>query len=271
MCKRPHAPPAMSIWREKVVVVTGAGSGIGRALALLLGQRGARLVLVGRRRGILAEVAADIEAAGGRAVLTLAGDVRDWGQVTSLRDQVLKHYGGIDVLVNNAGSGAYGLFATADVATYDEMLQTNLHGVIYCARAFLPSMLARGQGRVVFVSSIVGELPSPAHAVYSASKFAVSGLAESLDYELAPQGIAVHLVEPGLVRTEFAARAGIPSKRFEQMPSKLPAEVALSIVRGIEAGQRKIVPDAKANLAIKLRRHFPRLARAIFKRIFREF
>ena len=79
-------------------------------------------------------------------------------------------------------------------------------------------MLARGRGRLVFVSSIVGELPSPAHAVYSASKFAVSGLAESLDYELAPQGIAVHLVEPGLVRTEFAARAGIPGKRFEQVP-----------------------------------------------------
>ena len=261
----------MSIWREKVVVVTGAGSGIGRALALCLGQRGARMVLVGRRQGVLAELAADIEAAGGQPALRLAGDVGDWGQVASLRDRVLECCGGVDVLVNNAGRGAYGPFATADIATYDEMLQTNLHGVVYCARAFLPPMLARGRGRLVFVSSIVGELPSPAHAVYSASKFAVSGLAESLDYELAPQGIAVHLVEPGLVRTEFAARAGMPGKRFEQMPSKSSAEVALAIVRGVETGQRKIVPDAKAHLAIKLRRHFPRLARAIFKRVFRQF
>lgn len=124
-------------------------------------------------------------------------------------------------------------------------------------------MLKRGRGRLVFISSIVAELPSPGHAVYSATKCAVSVLAESLDYELAPGGISVHVVEPGLVRSEFAQQAG--------MPAKSAAEIARAIVRAVEAGKSKSVPDAKAHLAIKMRRHFPRLARFVFKRVFRRF
>ena len=86
---------------------------------------------------------------------------------------------------------------------------------------------------------------------------------------MAPGGISVHVVEPGLVRSEFAQQAGMPAKRFEQMPSKSAAEIARAIVRAVEAGKSKSVPDAKAHLAIKMRRHFPRLARFVFKRVFR--
>ena len=128
-----------------------------------------------------------------------------------------------------------------------------------------------GEGHLVFVSSIVAELPSPGHAVYCASKFAVNGLAESLEYELAPQVIQVHLVGPGLVRTEFPKRAGVPQKRFEQMPSKSALEVAQAVIQAVERGQRKSVPDFFGRQAIKLRRHFPNLAHCIFKRVFRSF
>ena len=258
-------------WRDKVVVLTGASSGIGREMAKVLAGKGAQLVLVARRAEALAELATELATCGALEPMEAVCDVGDREQVAGLLRQVEGRWGAVDVLVNNAGKGAYGPFAGGGLPTYDSVVQTNLNGVIYCTKAFLPGMLARGRGRLVFISSIVGELPSPGHAVYSATKFAVSGLAESLSYELAADEIAVHLVEPGLVRSEFAEQAGIPQKRFEQMPSKSAAEVARTIIDAVEAGKHKVVPDFMASQAIRLRRYFPRLARFIFKRVFRSF
>ena len=262
-------PRSMDDWREKVVVLTGASSGIGREIARLLGGKGAQLVLVARRVEALEELKVEIGRLGGVPPLAMAADIGDPAQVAALRERVASSWGTVDVLINNAGRGAYGPFDSVALHEFESVVQTNLLGVVYCTRAFLPAMLARGQGQLVFISSIVAELPSPGHSVYSATKFAVSGLAESLDYELAAKGIAILLVEPGLVRTEFAERAGYPQRRFEQMPSKSPGEVAQEIVGAIEKRKRKIIPDRPACLVIKLRQHFPRLARFIFRRVFR--
>ncbi len=261
----------MDDWREKVVVLTGASSGIGREIARLLGGKGAQLVLVARRVEALEELKDEIGRLGGVPPLAMAADVGDPEQVAALRERVESSWGAVDVLINNAGRGAYGPFASVALCDYESVVQTNLLGVVYCTRAFLPGMLERGRGQLVFISSIVAELPSPGHSVYSATKFAVSGLAESLDYELAPKGIAILLVEPGLVRTEFAERAGYPRRRFDQMPSRSAGEVAQEIVGAIERRKCKIIPDRPACLAIKLRQHFPRLARFIFRRVFRRF
>lgn len=258
-------------WPEKVVVLTGASSGIGREMARLLVGKGAQLVMVARRGHVLLELQNEIAVDGCMPPLVVACDVGDSDQVANLLRQVEDRWGAADVLINNAGRGAYGPFSDGDLATYNSLVQTNLSGMIYCTKAFLPGMLIRGDGHLVFVSSIVAELPSPGHAVYCASKFAVNGLAESLEYELAPQGIHVHLVGPGLVRTEFPKRAGVPQKRFEQMPSKSASEVAQAVIQAVERGQRKSVPDFFGRQAIKLRRHFPNLAHCIFKRVFRSF
>ena len=166
-------------------------------------------------------------------------------------------------------SGHYRSFAEADVRECEAVVQTNLLGTIYCTRSFLPGMLAQGRGRLVFISSIVGEFPVPKHAVYSATKCAVSGLAESLDYELAPQGIGVHLVEPGLVHTEFAERAGTQHLPVQKKFAKSAEEVAEAIAAAVAAGKRKSVPDAAALLLIKLRQYLPGLTRLAFRRVCR--
>lgn len=256
-------------WDDQRVVLTGASSGIGRALALVLAARGARLALVARRAQMLAELAATIEENGGRPPLVVPCDVGDWAQVSALQAEVAARWGGTDVLINNAGRGYYHALADADVRECAAVVQTNLLGVIYCTRAFLPGMLARGRGRLVFISSVVGEFPVPKHAVYSATKFAVNGLAESLEYELAPQGIGVHLVGPGLVHTEFAERAGTKHLPVQKKFAKSAEEVAEAIADAVAAGQRKSVPDAAAQLLIKLRQHVPRLTRFAFKRVCR--
>ena len=175
-------------WDDQRVVLTGASSGIGRALALVLAERGARLALVARRAEVLAELGEAIEESGGRQPLVVPCDVGELAQVGALHAEVEAQWGGADVLINNAGRGYYRSFADADVSELEAVVQTNLLGTIYCTRAFLPGMLAQGRGRLVFISSIVGEFPVPKHAVYSATKCAINGLAESLDYELGPQG-----------------------------------------------------------------------------------
>jgi len=256
-------------WDDQRVVLTGASSGIGRALALVLAERRARLVLVARRAETLADLGSAIEESGGRQPLVVPCDVSDLAQVGALYAEVEAQWGGADVLINNAGRGHYNFFADADVRECEAVVQTNLLGVIYCTRAFLPGMLAQGRGRLVFISSIVGEFPVPKHAVYSATKFALNGLAESLDYELAPQGIGVHLVEPGLVHTEFAARAGTKHLPVQKKFAKSAEEVAEAIADAVAAGKHKSVPDAAAYLLIKLRQHLPRLTRFAFRRVCR--
>ncbi len=256
-------------WDDQRVVLTGASSGIGRALALLLAGRGARLVLVARRAAALAELGAAIKKSGGRQPLVMPCDVSDLAQVRALHAAVERQWGGADVLINNAGRGHYRSFADADVGECAAVVQTNLLGTIYCTRAFLPGMLAQGRGRLVFISSVVGEFPVPKHAVYSATKCAVSGLAESLDYELAPRGIGVHLVEPGLVHTEFAARAGTQHLPVQKKFAKSAEEVAVAIADAVAAGKRKSVPDAAALLLIKLRQYVPGLTRLAFRRVCR--
>ncbi len=256
-------------WDNQRVVLTGASSGIGRALALVLAERGARLALVARRAEVLAALGAIIEEGGGRQPLVVPCDVSDLAQVGALHAEVVAQWGGADVLINNAGRGYYNSFADAEVRQCEAVVQTNLLGVIYCTRAFLPGMLAQGRGRLVFISSIVGEFPVPKHAVYSATKFAVNGLAESLEYELAPRGIGVHLVGPGLVHTEFAERAGTKHLPVQEKFAKSAEEVAEAIADAVAAGKRKSIPDTAAHLLIKLRQHVPRLTRFAFKKVCR--
>ena len=159
----------MDDWREKVVVLTGASSGIGREIARLLGGKGAQLVLVARRDEALKELKDEIGRLGGGLPLAMAADVGDPEQVAALQERVESSWGAVDVLINNAGRGAYGPFDSVALREYESVVQTNLLGVVYCTRAFLPGMIARGQGQLVFISSIVAELPSPGHSVYSAT------------------------------------------------------------------------------------------------------
>ena len=238
-------------YRDAVVVVTGAGGGIGRALAVGLSSRGARLALVGRRPDPLRETA------------ELAG------AVAGLCERVEAGLGEVEVLVNNAGRGAYGPFEEVPLADHRAVVDTNLMGVIHLTHRVLPSMLRRGRGQLVFVSSVLGELPSPDHAVYGATKFAVTGLGESLAHELHGTGVTVTVVEPGLVHSGFHQVSRTPMERFGQVPSKSPEEAAAEVLGAMERRRRLHVADRWVAMAIRLRRLAPRSFHWVFRRVWR--
>ena len=251
---------------DKIVLVTGASSGIGWHLATELAGRGAQLVLLARRRHRLAELRQQIVEQCGRDSLIVVGDVANPSSVREAHHRVLERFPrGVDILINNAGRGLYSPFAEANPEELTTIVRTNLLGVIECTRTFVPEMLERGDGCVVFVSSVLGELPAPNNAVYGATKFAVSGLAESLDYELSPRGVGVLLVEPGIVPTEFADVSGTPAGKYRRLPRTSPDRVARLIVDAIVRRRRRIVPDRFAHLGILWRRYLPRSWRFFYR------
>jgi NAD(P)-dependent dehydrogenase (short-subunit alcohol dehydrogenase family) len=191
-----------------VILVTGAASGIGRDAALRL-ARGGHLVLAGGRRpGALAELAGEAAAAGGR-LEPLALDVADRASVAAARAEVDHRTGGhgLDVLVNNAGYALPGPLEALAEADLRLLFDVNVFGMLAVTRAFLPRMRERGAGRVVNVGSVMGRVTAPLLGAYTASKHAVVALTDALRMELAPFGVRVVLVEPGAVRTGFAAAA----------------------------------------------------------------
>lgn len=187
---------------DRVAVITGASSGIGTGFARMLARRGARVVLVARRQERLDALAAEIEAAGGRA-LPVACDVGDPEAVRAAAASVVERFGRVDLLMNNAGYNRHVLFKDHAVEDMERMMRVNYFGMVYWIKAVLPAMRAQGSGWIVNLSSVAGKLGQPDEASYAATKFAVAGLSESLVYELEPLGIHVLCVYPALVRTEM--------------------------------------------------------------------
>jgi NADP-dependent 3-hydroxy acid dehydrogenase YdfG len=183
-----------------VVVVTGAGSGIGRATALAFAARGARIVACDLDRGRVDALAAEL---GDRAVVTAAVDVADRAAFAAFADDVHARTP-VDVVINNAGVALGGTFVDTPLDDWDWLLGVNLRGVVHGCHAFVPKMIARGRGgHIVNVSSILGIYPAPNASAYVASKFAVLGLSQSLRAELAPHAIGVTAICPGLIATRI--------------------------------------------------------------------
>lgn len=185
----------------KRAVVTGASSGIGAAVARTLAAEGAGVVVTARRAERLERLAEEI---GGMAV---SADLTRPEDVDRLRGAALAG-GPIDILVNNAGVGKYGPLDTYDVDDWDWMMDTNAKSSFLCTRAFLPDMLERRTGFVVFVASVAGLKGLPGESLYCASKFAQVGFAQALDHETRERGVKVSVVAPGGVHTEFALGTG---------------------------------------------------------------
>jgi NADP-dependent 3-hydroxy acid dehydrogenase YdfG len=192
---------------EQVAVVTGASSGIGRAVARSLADSGMSVVLAARRQERLAEVVDQIEDAGGTALAVVA-DVAEEADVDRLHDAAVERFGAVDVLVNNVGVGSYGPLPSMTVEDFDWMMRANMRTSFLCSRRFLPSMLERGSGQICFIGSVAGLKGLPGESVYCASKFAQMGFAQALDYETRESGVKVSVVAPGGVNTEFAIGTG---------------------------------------------------------------
>lgn len=193
--------------RDRVAVVTGASRGIGEATALTLAQAGANVVVTARSGDDLTALAERV-AQMGVGALAVPADLTQEADVDRLRGAALERFGSVDILVNNAGVGKYGPLASLSAADYDWMMNTNMRSSFLCTAAFLPGMLARRTGWIVFVSSVAGLKGLPHESVYCASKFAQMGFAQALDYETREQGVKVSVIAPGGVGTHFAFGTG---------------------------------------------------------------
>jgi 3-oxoacyl-[acyl-carrier protein] reductase len=250
-----------------VGVVTGASSGIGAELARQLAKSGMKVAVLARRLARLEELVAEI-AQSGREALPLACDVTDRAAVEGAIAAVLERWGRVDLLVNNAGFGRHVLFKDHDPADVEAMIRTNLMGTLYATRAVLPVMRANRKGFLVNISSVAGKLGQPDEAVYSATKFAVTGLSEALTYELAPLGIHVLTVYPALVRTEMFTPdvvARMPS-RLQRMFIEAP-DFARAVLRALRRGDYELTPSLRVRIAYVMRLLLPAVYRRIVTRL----
>jgi len=222
----------MTDLRAKIVLITGAGSGVGRATAVALAREGATTVLVGRRREPLDGTARLVAAAGGRS-LTAPADITDEASVRGMVEGVRQTFGNeIDILVAAAGVGLYGPVADYSLADWHATLATNLTGVFLCCREVLPGMRANGAGAIVAIGSGAGKQGYANLAAYSASKFGLIGLMQSLAAEVGDQGIKVGTILPGSIATEFAGKlmADVEAGRAAGRSYLEPEDVAEAVV-----------------------------------------
>jgi len=187
---------------NKVVVITGASSGIGEATARHLAGHGAKVVLGARRVERLGALVSDIEAAGGQA-LAVATDVTNRTDVATLLDASVKAFGRIDVLINNAGIMPLSALEALKVEEWDRMIDVNIKGVLYGIAAALPHMKAQKSGHIITTASVAGHLVFPASSVYSGTKFAVRAICEGLRQEVKDYNIRTTILSPGAVKTEL--------------------------------------------------------------------
>ncbi|MDT3426244.1 NADP-dependent 3-hydroxy acid dehydrogenase YdfG [Paenibacillus forsythiae] len=192
----------MSNIQDKVVIITGASSGIGEATAKELASKGAKLVLAARREDRLKKMHEEIEKNGGKAVYKVT-DVTSSEQMEELAQYALSEFGKIDVMVNNAGLMPLSLLFEKKIKEWDTMVDVNIKGVLYGIAAVLPSMRERKSGHIINVSSIAGHVVGPSTAVYSATKFAVRALTEGLRQEEVANNIRTTIISPGSVTSEL--------------------------------------------------------------------
>ena len=230
----------MGVLNDKVAIVTGASSGIGRAAARLFADEGARVVATARREAELGELVAEIESAGGWA-LARAGDVRDEAFAETLVATALAEYGGLDIAFNNAGTlGEMGPVAEVSLAGWHDTLETNLTSAFLGAKYQVPAMIARGGGSLIFTSTFVGHTAGmPGMAAYAASKAGLIGLTQVLAAEFGAQGVRVNAILPGGTDTAMGRSvADTPESR--------------AFVAGLHALKRIAAPEEIARSALHL-------------------
>jgi short-subunit dehydrogenase len=238
-------------WKEKVVLVTGASSGIGRAIAVELGKRGARLGLTARRAEELAKAAEEVSRAGGLA-LALPADVRSADEINRVAERLREKWGRVDVLVANAGMSTTTAGTDLDAGEAGNVISINVIGVVNSVAAVLPDMLKRGEGQLVAISSLASYRGLPKSGAYSASKAAVSTFFESMRVDLRRSGVAVTVIHPGFIRTPMTAH------RKKKLPFLLEVDdAACRIVKAIERRARTYAFPWQLASLVRVIRHMP--------------
>jgi NAD(P)-dependent dehydrogenase (short-subunit alcohol dehydrogenase family) len=258
------------------VVVTGGGGGLGRAFALELAARGARLLVTDLRRAAAEETAHEVTQLGGTAEV-LDVDVTRYADVESAAETIHRLWGGTDVLINNAGVAAGGLVGDIPLSDWEWVLRINLWGVIHGCHAFVPRMKAQRAGFVLNVASNAGIASLPEMASYNVSKAAVISLTETLYAELAPFGIQVSVLCPTFFRTNLMDSFRAPSDRQRALAEAAFArstsnarDVARAGLQGLEKGRLIVVPQLEGKLVWWAKRFVPRLYHWVLRRQHRD-
>jgi len=261
----------------KVVVVTGAGSGIGRATALAFANQGARIAACDVDQARLDTLATEL---GDRALLIHKVDVSDRAQMAAFADDVHALVPAIDVIVNNAGVSVGGSFLQTSLDDWDWIVGINLKGVVHGCHFFVPKMVERKQGHVINISSIFGIYPAPLVTSYVATKFAVLGMSQSLRIELAPHHIGVTAICPGLINTQIAADGrhnGIVQQHRDKVKAAFvkkgasPDLVAAAILEAVRTNPAVRTVGRDAALVHALTRVAPGITQKIAARLQRRF
>jgi len=253
------------MFKDKIVAITGAGSGIGRALALELARRGARLALADVNVTGLQETLSLLAA--GTSARIYQVDVSSRDAVYGFADDVKRDFGAAHFVVNNAGTSVIATVERLTLEEIDKVLAINLWGVIHGTKAFLPMMLAQHEGCIVNVSSVFGLVAVPAQASYVMSKFAVRGLTETLWQELDGTGVRAVLVHPGGINTNISknsisathetAHERKLSEAFLGQMTTSPEDCAREIVAGLQRGDKRLLVGSGARAIHRLSRLFP--------------
>jgi dehydrogenase/reductase SDR family member 7B len=261
--------------KDKVVIITGGSSGIGKACAIRFAAAGAHIVISGRQQDPLSLVESELRDAGAE-VLAVKGDVSNEQDCVRLINETLNRFGRIDVLVNNAGISMRALFKDLDLAVIRQLMEVNFFGTVYCTKYALP-MLLKHKGSVVGISSVAGFQGLPGRTGYSASKFAMQGFLDALRVENLYTGLHVMTVCPGYTESNIrntaltadGTKQGVTPREEEKM---MTAElVADHIFKGVEGRKREIVLTAQGKLAYYLRKFLPNVVdRLVYRSLLKE-
>jgi len=249
----------------RVAVITGAGAGIGRALARGLHAKGCHLALVDLDGQAAQAVATELAEAGAERRITVhPADVADRERMRALASEVAEAHGSLHLLINNAGIGYEAAFPQTSLETWDKVLGVNLWGVIHGCHFFLPHLAKAEQAHIVNMSSLFGYVGMAGQTVYCASKYAVRGLSEALWEELRGTSVGLTVVHPGSIATDIMKTSdGDDPQLMDRLAAWYednampPHKAAARIIRGVETGKRRLLVTAEAYLADQLRRLFP--------------
>jgi len=219
----------MSEIKGKVSVVTGGTKGIGRAIAKALVTAGAHVAITARNEEEIGKAVTELKTIASGTVAGYVCDVRDYEQVKSVFATVAKEFGGLDILINNAGIGIFASVESMSVDDFRAVLETNVFGVFYACHEAIPLMKQRGGGYIINLSSLAGANPHAEMAAYNASKFGLNGFSEALMQEVRHDGIKVSYIMPGSVNTEFGGDEPSDAKSWQLQPDDI-AQVVMDLL-----------------------------------------
>jgi short-subunit dehydrogenase len=253
------------------ILITGASQGIGRSLAVLAAKRGAKVLAAARSEELLRELADEVRKAGG-TLETVTADVTSPEDRQKMVDAAQRSFGGLDVLINNAGIGATGHLAEAEPERLRKIFEVNFFGLAEITRLFIPVLKQGTKPAIVNISSIAARRGIPGRSEYSASKFAVQGLSEALRAELYKDGIDVLIVNPGLTQTNFSKNMLEQKAKFklDHMRGMTSEQAAEATLRAIEKGKNEATLTLKGKLLVFFSRFFPRLVDFIVRKKVRQ-